>query len=166
MPVLYGVLMYMGVASLKGMQFVDRIGLLFMPPKYQPDYSYLRHVPIKKVHLFTFIQASIQRPLRSLNNLEELIFYRYWHWQSYGFWKVQTHPWFFLWWFWPWFCSAKSWITFPKYSVSRIYFGWTTWCHPAATKKMKKLNKNLLKRTRMWENGSLHFPNYGKWRMN
>ena len=85
MPVLYGVLMYMGVASLKGMQFVDRIGLLFMPPKYQPDYSYLRHVPIKKVHLFTFIQASIQRPLRSLNNLEELISYRYWHWQSYGF---------------------------------------------------------------------------------
>ena len=62
MPVLYGVLMYMGVASLKGMQFVDRIGLLFMPPKYQPDYSYLRHVPIKKVHLFTFIQASFQRP--------------------------------------------------------------------------------------------------------
>ena len=74
MPVLYGVLMYMGVASLKGMQFVDRIGLLFMPPKYQPDYSYLRHVPIKKVHLFTFIQASIQRPLRSSNNSKKLFF--------------------------------------------------------------------------------------------
>ena len=57
MPVLYGVLMYMGVSSLKGMQFIDRIGLLFMPPKYQPDYYYLRHVPIKKVHLFTFIQV-------------------------------------------------------------------------------------------------------------
>ena len=57
MPVLYGVLMYMGVSSLKGMQFIDRVGLIFMPPKYQPDYYYLRHVPIKKVHLFTFIQV-------------------------------------------------------------------------------------------------------------
>ena len=56
MPVLYGVLLYMGVASLKGMQFLDRVGLLFMPQKYQPDHVYLRHVPIKKVHLFTIIQ--------------------------------------------------------------------------------------------------------------
>lgn len=56
MPVLYGVLMYMGVASLKGMQFIDRLGLLMMPPKYQPDYYYLRHVPISKVHFFTIIQ--------------------------------------------------------------------------------------------------------------
>ena len=59
MPVLYGVLLYMGVSSLKGMQFIDRLGLIFMPPKYQPDYSYLRHVPILKVHLFTFIQVRI-----------------------------------------------------------------------------------------------------------
>jgi hypothetical protein len=36
MPVLYGVLLYMGVSSLKGMQFVDRILLMLMPPKYQP----------------------------------------------------------------------------------------------------------------------------------
>ena len=57
MPVLYGVLLYMGVSSLKGMQFIDRVGLYFMPPKYQPDYYYLRHVPIIKVHLFTFIQV-------------------------------------------------------------------------------------------------------------
>lgn len=57
MPVLYGVLMYMGIASLRGMQFIDRLGLLFMPPKYQPDYNYLRHVPLNKVHLFTMIQV-------------------------------------------------------------------------------------------------------------
>ena len=57
MPVLYGVLMYMGIASLRGMQFIDRVGLLFMPPKHQPDHIYLRHVPLKKVHLFTLIQV-------------------------------------------------------------------------------------------------------------
>ena len=27
-----------------------------MPAKYQPDYDYLRHVPIRRVHLFTAIQ--------------------------------------------------------------------------------------------------------------
>ena len=57
MPVLYGVLMYMGVNTLKGMQFIDRLFLVFMPVKHQPDYLYLRHVPLKKVHLFTVIQA-------------------------------------------------------------------------------------------------------------
>ena len=57
MPVLYGVLMYMGFASLKGMQFIDRIFIMFMPQKYQPDYIYLRHVQLKKVHIFTGIQV-------------------------------------------------------------------------------------------------------------
>ena len=57
MPVLYGVLMYMGVNTLRGMQFIDRIFLILMPAKHQPDYMYLRHVPLKKVHLFTAIQA-------------------------------------------------------------------------------------------------------------
>ena len=57
MPVLYGVLMYMGFSSLRGMQFIDRILIIFMPPKYQPDHDYLRHVAMKKVHLFTIIQA-------------------------------------------------------------------------------------------------------------
>lgn len=57
MPVLYGILLYMGVASLRGMQFIDRVGLLFMPAKYQPDHIYLRHVPLNKVHLFTIIQV-------------------------------------------------------------------------------------------------------------
>ncbi|XP_012941835.1 sodium bicarbonate cotransporter 3 [Aplysia californica] len=57
MAVLYGVFLYMGVAALKGMQFIDRILLFFKPAKYQPDYTYLRHVPIKRVHIFTLIQS-------------------------------------------------------------------------------------------------------------
>uniref|UniRef100_A0A8C5I1K3 Anion exchange protein n=1 Tax=Gouania willdenowi TaxID=441366 RepID=A0A8C5I1K3_GOUWI len=56
MPVLYGVFLYMGVASLSGIQFWDRIKLYMMPSKHQPDFSYLRHVPLRRVHLFTFIQ--------------------------------------------------------------------------------------------------------------
>ncbi|XP_061842009.1 electrogenic sodium bicarbonate cotransporter 4 isoform X2 [Nerophis lumbriciformis] len=56
MPVLYGVFLYMGVASLSGIQFWDRIKLYMMPSKHQPDLSYLRHVPLRRVHLFTLVQ--------------------------------------------------------------------------------------------------------------
>ncbi|EEB11139.1 sodium-driven chloride bicarbonate exchanger, putative [Pediculus humanus corporis] len=56
MPVLFGVFLYMGVASLKGLQFFDRILIMFMPVKYQPDYMFLRQVPLRRVHLFTAIQ--------------------------------------------------------------------------------------------------------------
>nr|XP_022914350.1 sodium bicarbonate cotransporter 3 isoform X7 [Onthophagus taurus] len=58
MPVLYGVFLYMGVASLKGLQFFDRILIMFMPNKYQPDYMFLRQVPIRRVHIFTLIQLA------------------------------------------------------------------------------------------------------------
>ncbi|KAG5280834.1 hypothetical protein AALO_G00064550 [Alosa alosa] len=56
MPVLYGVFLYMGVASLSGIQFWDRIKLYLMPSKHQPDFSFLRHVPLRRIHLFTLIQ--------------------------------------------------------------------------------------------------------------
>ncbi|XP_076668966.1 na[+]-driven anion exchanger 1 isoform X4 [Andrena cerasifolii] len=58
MPVLFGVFLYMGVASLKGLQFFDRILIMLMPVKYQPDYMFLRQVPLKRVHLFTAMQLT------------------------------------------------------------------------------------------------------------
>ncbi|XP_058050849.1 electrogenic sodium bicarbonate cotransporter 4 [Ahaetulla prasina] len=56
MPVLYGIFLYMGVASLNGIQFWERCKLFLMPAKHQPDYAYLRHVPLRKIHLFTTTQ--------------------------------------------------------------------------------------------------------------
>ena len=56
MPVLYGVFLFMGVMALRGLQFFDRILLLFMPTKYQPNYVYLKFVQLSRVHLFTLIQ--------------------------------------------------------------------------------------------------------------
>ncbi|XP_072214162.1 electroneutral sodium bicarbonate exchanger 1 isoform X3 [Excalfactoria chinensis] len=58
MPVLYGVFLYMGVSSLRGIQFFDRLKLFGMPAKHQPDFIYLRHVPLRKVHLFTLVQLT------------------------------------------------------------------------------------------------------------
>nr|XP_061789089.1 sodium bicarbonate cotransporter 3-like [Nerophis lumbriciformis] len=58
MPVLYGVFLYMGVSSLKGIQLFDRIQLFAMATKHQPDLIYLRYVPLRKVHAFTVVQLS------------------------------------------------------------------------------------------------------------
>ncbi|XP_041421333.1 solute carrier family 4, sodium bicarbonate cotransporter, member 7 L homeolog isoform X2 [Xenopus laevis] len=58
MPVLYGVFLYMGASSLKGIQFFDRIKLFGMPAKHQTDLIYLRYVPLWKVHVFTVIQLT------------------------------------------------------------------------------------------------------------
>ncbi|EPY87370.1 hypothetical protein CB1_000252026 [Camelus ferus] len=56
LPVLYGVFLYMGVASLNGIQFWDRCKLFLMPAKHQPDHAFLRHVPLRRIHLFTLVQ--------------------------------------------------------------------------------------------------------------
>ena len=48
---------YMYVAFPFSIQFMDRLKLLLMPLKHQPDFIYLRHVPLRRVHLFTFLQV-------------------------------------------------------------------------------------------------------------
>ncbi|KAG9349223.1 hypothetical protein JZ751_027666 [Albula glossodonta] len=40
------------------LKFFDRLKLFGMPAKHQPDFIYLRHVPLRKVHLFTIVQLS------------------------------------------------------------------------------------------------------------
>lgn len=44
-------------SAVLSLQFTDRVRLLLMPAKHQPDLLYLRHVPLRRVHLFTFIQV-------------------------------------------------------------------------------------------------------------
>lgn len=56
MPVLYGVFLFMGVSSMKGVQLMQRVMIMLMPAKYQPDYIFLRHVPLRRVNIFTSIQ--------------------------------------------------------------------------------------------------------------
>ncbi|NWH17107.1 S4A5 protein, partial [Grus americana] len=38
------------------LQFWDRCKLFLMPAKHQPDYVFLRHVPLRRIHLFTLVQ--------------------------------------------------------------------------------------------------------------
>ena len=57
MAVLFGVFLFMGVGSLGGNQFVDRLRLWLMDPERYPTNHYLRAVPKRVVHGFTAIQA-------------------------------------------------------------------------------------------------------------
>lgn len=56
MAVLYGLFLYMGVASMKNNQFFDRLRLWIVDPAHYPDLPYVQRVPLKYVHLFTLIQ--------------------------------------------------------------------------------------------------------------
>lgn len=86
MSVLFGVFLYMGIASMSGIQFFDRLalirtriiratiylriyiytflsffircGLFFMPVKYHPSEAYVRRVPTWKMHVFTLTQIA------------------------------------------------------------------------------------------------------------
>lgn len=55
-PIFFGVLLYLGVVSMYGLQMVDRFVMLFMPAKHHPDVSYVRKVRTRKIHIFTIIQ--------------------------------------------------------------------------------------------------------------
>ncbi|KAL1006893.1 hypothetical protein UPYG_G00078580 [Umbra pygmaea] len=54
--VLFGIFLYMGVMSLNGIQFTERLMLLLMPPKYHPDHTYVCKVKTLRMHLYTLIQ--------------------------------------------------------------------------------------------------------------
>lgn len=46
LAVLFGIFLYMGVTSLNGIQFYERLHLLLMPPKHHPDVPYVKKVGI------------------------------------------------------------------------------------------------------------------------
>uniref|UniRef100_A0A182JXV8 Anion exchange protein n=1 Tax=Anopheles christyi TaxID=43041 RepID=A0A182JXV8_9DIPT len=56
MPVLFGVFLYLGIASMSGVQFFERLWLFLMPVKHHPQVPFVRRVQTWKMHLFTFIQ--------------------------------------------------------------------------------------------------------------
>ncbi|XP_044130974.1 band 3 anion transport protein isoform X1 [Bufo gargarizans] len=57
LAVLFGIFLYMGVTSLNGIQFFDRILLTLKPPKYHPSEPYVTRVKTWRMHVFTLIQV-------------------------------------------------------------------------------------------------------------
>ncbi|KIG13092.1 Sodium bicarbonate cotransporter [Enhygromyxa salina] len=56
MPVLFGLFLYMGFATLTGNELADRAVLWFTDRNLYPETHYLRRVSRRKIHLFTIIQ--------------------------------------------------------------------------------------------------------------
>ncbi|XP_078518959.1 anion exchange protein 2 isoform X2 [Lissotriton helveticus] len=56
LAVLFGIFLYMGITSLNGIQFYERLKLLLMPPKHHPDAPYVKKVRTMRMHLFTALQ--------------------------------------------------------------------------------------------------------------
>ena len=56
MAVLYGLFLYMGIVSIGGNQFFERLSLWAMDRNHYPSTHYIRQVPTKTIHLFTLLQ--------------------------------------------------------------------------------------------------------------
>jgi hypothetical protein len=71
--VLYGVFLFMGVSSLNGNELFERLALwsIWDTSKY-PQYPYLKKVSVKRVHLFTIIQALGLAVLYALKSIKEV----------------------------------------------------------------------------------------------
>jgi len=58
MAALYGVFLYMGVVSLSGNQFFERLTLWLTDPELYPRTHYLRQAPTRVIHRFTLVQLA------------------------------------------------------------------------------------------------------------
>lgn len=56
MAALYGIFLFMGFVSLRGLQFIERLSLWVTDSAMYPVNHYTRRVPIRTIHLFTLIQ--------------------------------------------------------------------------------------------------------------
>ncbi|UJR31591.1 hypothetical protein I4U23_019077 [Adineta vaga] len=56
LPVLDGLFLYLALTSLDGNQFFERVTLFFTEQAAYPPNHYIRQVPQRKIHLFTFLQ--------------------------------------------------------------------------------------------------------------
>ena len=57
MACLYGIFLYMGISSLAGNQFAQRVTLWARDPSLYPPMHFLRTVPVRTVHGYTGVQA-------------------------------------------------------------------------------------------------------------
>lgn len=58
LAVLYGLFLFMGVVSMAGNQFFERISLWLKDPELYPVTHYIRRVPHRVIHAFTFLQLA------------------------------------------------------------------------------------------------------------
>lgn len=57
MAVLFGVFLYMGISSIDGIQFFERLKLVFMPVKHHSEAPYVRHVSVLFYLIFILVEG-------------------------------------------------------------------------------------------------------------
>lgn len=72
MAVLYGLFLYMGVVSLSGNQFFERLSLWVMDSSLYPATHYIRQVPNNVIHKYTLIQLACLLVLMTIERIERL----------------------------------------------------------------------------------------------
>nr|QNL34474.1 SLC4-like OH(H) transporter protein [Chara australis] len=68
MPVTYGVFLYMGISSLSGNQFIERLKLMWCDPEMYPQWDFIKSVPKSTLHIFTCVQLSCLAALWTLKH--------------------------------------------------------------------------------------------------
>ena len=72
MSVVFGLFLFMGIASLRGNQFVDRLKLWATDPTLYPPTHYVRRVPRTVLHSYTLIQVACLIVLWAFLDADEL----------------------------------------------------------------------------------------------
>ncbi|KAH7387597.1 hypothetical protein KP509_16G031700 [Ceratopteris richardii] len=68
MPVIDGIFLYMGVTSLAGNQFIERLKLWFCDPELYPQHEFIESVPKGVLHSFTALQLGCVAALWALKH--------------------------------------------------------------------------------------------------
>ncbi|KAI5067139.1 hypothetical protein GOP47_0017667 [Adiantum capillus-veneris] len=68
MPVIDGIFLYMGMTSLMGNQFIERLKLWFCDPELYPQHEFIETVPRAVLHSFTALQLTCVAALWALKH--------------------------------------------------------------------------------------------------
>ncbi len=68
LPVLYGLLLYLGVASLNGLQFIEHVLFFLIPNKHRPDIKYLCQIPNRRIYVYAVFSLFKKNESRELSS--------------------------------------------------------------------------------------------------
>jgi hypothetical protein len=72
LPVLYGVFMFMGLASLPGIQFWNRILMFIRQPSLYPDTVYVKYMEKARIHKYTLFQILFFGGVFAVQNIKAI----------------------------------------------------------------------------------------------
>lgn len=81
MSVLFGVFLYMGISSVNGIQFFDRLRLFLMPVKHHPQVAYVRRVSVSLFNSWNIVLKYEEKNMGQTRFLFLILCYRFTPWR-------------------------------------------------------------------------------------